>query len=76
MVRKWAAEARIRRFESGGTEAMMQSWQYSAGPVCRLCKLTKIIVGLSNTCLRLASVHQEQFSRRFWHKRDTEMASP
>lgn len=31
MVRKWAAEARIRRFESGGIEAIMQSWQYFAG---------------------------------------------
>jgi hypothetical protein len=47
MARKWAAEARIRRFEFGGIEAMVQSWQYFAGPVYRLCELTKIVVGLS-----------------------------
>jgi hypothetical protein len=76
MARKWAAEARIRRFESGDIEAMVQSWQYFTGPVYRLYKLTKIIVGLSMTCLRPANVHQEQFSRCILHKQDAVMASP
>jgi hypothetical protein len=75
MVRKWVAEGRIRRFESGGIEAMVRSWQYFTGPVYRLCKLTEIVVGLSNTCLRPANVHQEQFSRCFLHKQDAVMAS-
>ena len=75
MARKWVAEARIRWFESGGIEAMEQSWQYFAGPVYRLRKLTKIVVDLSNTCLRPANVHQEQFSRCFLHKQDAVMAS-
>jgi hypothetical protein len=75
MARKWAAEAKIRRFESGGIEAMVQSWQYSAGPSYNLCKLTKTVVSLSNACLRPANVHQEQFSRSFSHKQDAVMAS-
>jgi len=75
MARKWVAEARIRRFESGGIEAMEQSWQYFAGPVYRLRKLTKIVIDLSNACLRPANVHQEQFSRCFLHKQDAVMAS-
>jgi hypothetical protein len=75
MARKWVAEGRIRRFESGGIEAMVRSWQYFTGPVYRLCKLTEIVVGLSNACLRPANVHQEQFSRCFLHKQDAVMAS-